>query len=307
MFNNSGSAVGSCLKTIVGRIVPSPIRRRMRAVLDWLRSLIIIKEMPLKTNASRAQETSSGFERIPLPPLKLRRLVGRVEDNFYDNTSGGLVLADIPESAYECVFDFGCGCGRIARQLLQQSPRPSRYVGIDIHRGMIQWCRDNLAPSDKRFQFFHHDVYNLGLAPENKRRLTASIDQPSGEFSLVIAWSVFTHLYKEQTEFYLRELARIMREDGIVYSTWFLFDKRDFPMMQEFQVCLFINEIDPTNAVIYDKAWLRGAIRDAGLAIARIVPPAVRGFQWILVLSKWRPNTVEIPFGEEVSVDGFHP
>src|SRR5213076_2712177 len=64
----------------------------------------------------------------------------------------------------------------------------------------------------------------------------------SNQFSFVIAHSVFTHLYKEQTEYYVEEIARIMTDDGIARTTWFLFDRATFPMLFEFQVCLFINE-----------------------------------------------------------------
>jgi len=67
---------------------------------------------------------------------------------------------------------------------------------------------------------------------------------------------VFTHVYKEQTEYYLGEIARILTEYGIARTTWFLFDRSTFPMLFDFQVSLFINECDPTNAVIYDWQWL---------------------------------------------------
>jgi hypothetical protein len=90
------------------------------------------------------------------------------------------------------VFDFGCGCGRIARQLMQQSPRPQRYVGIDLHRGMIEWCRENLAPHAPGFEFQHHDVFNPGLNPGTDMRPPRTRPFPVGDraFTLVNAWSV---------------------------------------------------------------------------------------------------------------------
>jgi len=74
----------------------------------------------------------------PLPPGDLRQLVGPSEDRYYDNPTGRPVFPGLPPSAYDFVFDWGCGCGRIARQLLQQDPQPGRYVGVDLHRGMIE-------------------------------------------------------------------------------------------------------------------------------------------------------------------------
>lgn len=83
----------------------------------------------------------------------------------YDNPSGSLTYPYLPPTAYEAVFDFGCGCGRVARRLMLQRRRPSRYVGIDLHAGMINWCRKNLAPQAPEFTFLHHDVYNVHFNP----------------------------------------------------------------------------------------------------------------------------------------------
>jgi SAM-dependent methyltransferase len=151
---------------------------------------------------------------------------------------------------------------------------------------MIGWCQENLSAFNPAFRFHHHDVWNLGLAPENTRQATAPFPVPSHEFSLVVAHSVFTHLYKEQTAYYIGEIARILTDDGIARTTWFLFDRATFPMLFDFQVCLFINETDPTNAVIYDWRWLLDLLRQHGLRVVHTIPSVVRGHQWELYLAK---------------------
>lgn len=72
---------------------------------------------------------------LPIPPLKYRRLVGPVEEGFYDNPTGGFVWGDLtlgplgPGEAYRRVFDFECDCGRTARQLqLQKLPPEFRNL-----------------------------------------------------------------------------------------------------------------------------------------------------------------------------------
>jgi 16S rRNA G1207 methylase RsmC len=65
----------------------------------------------------------------------MRELVGPTDPTEFDNPSGNLVYPYLPADAYEAVLDFGCGCGRVARQLIQQSRPPQRYLGIDLHRG----------------------------------------------------------------------------------------------------------------------------------------------------------------------------
>lgn len=219
---------------------------------------------------------------LPFPPLEMRRLVGPTETAAFDNPKGELVFKDIPAENYHFVLDFGCGCGRVARQLIQQEHRPQHYLGLDIHAGMIAWCRENLAPAAPGFEFLHHDVFNLGLNPGKDKPLFSSLPVQNRTVSLMVAWSVFTHLLENQVEYYLKEAARVLHPDGILWSTWFLFDKHNFPMMQEFQNALFINLVDPSNAVIFDYRWLLKTTNNFGLKVVSITPPRIKGFQWVL-------------------------
>jgi SAM-dependent methyltransferase len=234
---------------------------------------------------------------LPLPPLELRRLVGPEDASQFDNPTGEIILPDVDARYFERVFDFGCGCGRLARQLIQQKPRPERYVGVDLHRRMVDWCQNHLTPYDRNFSFIHHDVYNAGFNPQGKK---PHRPLPVGDerFTLAIAWSVFTHILEESVTFYLDEISRILRPDSLLFSTWFLFDKRYFPMMQDFQNALYINPVDPTNAVIFDRAWLLETIHNTGFRVVSAHPPEVRGFQWTLILSN-DPAAAEVELGDD--------
>lgn len=101
-------------------------------------------------------------------------------------------------------------------------------------------------------------------------------------FKLVFAWSVFTHILEERAGFYLGEARRVLQADGLLVSTCFLFGRRYFPMLQHNQNALYINPADPTNAIIFDCAWLEAALAANGLSIAHATPPAVRGYHWLL-------------------------
>jgi hypothetical protein len=67
---------------------------------------------------------------------------------------------------------------------------------------------------------------------------------------------------------------------------------------------LYFNLIDPTNAVIVDKAWLKKIVADAGLAIVRAIPPRIRGFQWILLMQHRCPGREDVDLPEDTAPEG---
>lgn len=241
---------------------------------------------------------------LPLPPEHMRALVGPTDPAAFDNPDGKLIFGGEPKD-YESVLDFGCGCGRAARQLLQQKPPPRRYQGVDIHAGMIAWNNEHLAPRHPGFSFTHHDVFAAGLNPGADKPLTRPLPVEDGVATLAFAISVFTHLLEEQAVHYLREIRRTLRDDGIFIATFFLFEKEGYPMMQDFQNALYINHVDPTNAVIFDRQWLQRTAREAGLVIEQAQPPEVRGFHWLLRMTPERPGVVEIELPEDAARVGI--
>ena len=214
-------------------------------------------------------------EKPPLPPVEMRALVGPVDDASFDNPTGQKLFDG------KRIFDFGCGCGRVARRLMLQDNPPEEYLGVDLHAGMIRWAQDNLTPYAKQFQFKHLNVYNVGFNPSGTDRFQP-LPGKSRQYDVILAHSVFTHILQEEVESYLHEISRMLAEDGIFHSTFFTFDRGDFPMLQDFQNALYINWVDATNATIFDREWLKGVAAKAGLRMTTIQPPAIRGFHWLI-------------------------
>lgn len=180
---------------------------------------------------------------------------------------------------------------------------PSRYVGIDLHRGMVDWANQKLAPRLPGFSFIHQDVFNPGFNPNPSLPRTAPFPVEDGMVSLLVAFSVFTHLTQEQTLSYLDEVRRALRTDGVMLASFFLFEKRYFPMMQDFQNALYINDSDPTNAVVFDREWLLRELEARELCIRAARPPVIRGYHWELEIV---PGTASVelppddaPFGRQ--------
>jgi SAM-dependent methyltransferase len=234
-----------------------------------------------------------------LPPLALRELVGPTDPAAFDQPAGESVFASLTrEELYDYVLDFGCGCGRIARRLaLAAAPMPKRYVGIDLHAGMIDWANRKLAPRLPGFTFIHQDVFNPGFNPNPSLPRTAPFPAEDGSVSLLLALSVFTHLTQDQTVVYLDEVRRVLRVDGVMLASFFLFEKAYFPMMQDFQNALYINDTDPTNAVLFDRDWLLAELEARELRVSAARAPTTRGYHWELEIVTGR-GSVELPADE---------
>ncbi len=268
--------------------MPQTVKSSHTAAGEGSESPPTVEEQAQVVEPSEAEQPTISPDSLPIPPLEMRELVGPTDLEAFDNPTGALVFdymePKLDARVYERVFDFGCGCGRLARQMMQQRPRPKQYVGIDIHQGMIRWCQRNLQTAAPNFRFFHHDVFNVRFNPKSTNS-TAPFPVTDERFSLVIAHSVFTHLTELQAVHYLRECARILDEDGVLYASWFVFDKKDYPMMNEYSNALYVSYEDPSAAVTFDRQWVRNAAHEAGLKIFAIAPPWVRGHQWALMMT----------------------
>jgi ubiquinone/menaquinone biosynthesis C-methylase UbiE len=241
-----------------------------------------------------------GNDLIGIPELEMRKLVGPTELSAFEQNKNENIFDELPENYYQVIFELGCGCGRLARKLIMQRTKVERYIGIDIHSGMLKWCQDNLTSVQKNFEFKKIDAFNPGL---NSKGLQHPGPLPfpveSEIATLVIAISVFTHLLEVQIKDYLAECARVLSPAGLIRSTWFFFDKRNYPMMQDFQNCLYINVKDLTNAVIVDKAWFLKIASECGLVVTNVISPEIKGFQWVVDLKHRNRNENHVQFPEE--------
>jgi SAM-dependent methyltransferase len=241
--------------------------------------------------------------KVPIPEFQMRQLVGPTEESAFEIKDSENIYSDLSKDDYSQVFDLGCGCGRLARKLILQRDNPKKYIGIDIHSGMIKWCQENLTTFNGNFQFKKFNAFNVGLNPEGLTHPTPlPFPVEDNWATLVIAHSLFTHLTENQIRDYLSECARVLSAEGLIRSTWFLFDKENYPMMQESQNCLYINEIDPTNAVIVAKSWFLKMVLELDLYVSKVEAPTIKGFQWEITLRHRMSNesNAKIPPDSEI-------
>ncbi len=119
------------------------------------------------------------------------------------------------------ILDVGCGTGLLAIASEPYVAGEGKYVGIDILKQDIDFCRSHYP--QKHFEFVHLDKSNSAYAPAQTREPTAW-PMKSGLFDMVTALSVWTHLNEDEALFYFNEVARVLKTGGKAIITFFLLD-----------------------------------------------------------------------------------
>lgn len=143
---------------------------------------------------------------LPIPPGRLIYLVAGTEDAAWFLAAGQRAAESVrsvlerqgikPESL-GAVLDFGCGVGRVIRHWEDLANQGVTLHGTDYNPALVAWCRRNLP--------FARFAVN-GLGP--------GLEYPDGEFDLIYAFSVFTHLSPSSQTAWLTELQRVLKPGG---------------------------------------------------------------------------------------------
>jgi SAM-dependent methyltransferase len=185
-------------------------RRRLGGALDGAGVLAPIASLRERWIAARAPDApATGPDGLPLPPARLRVLVdghGDPAGFLADSRAGAAMIEDTLRAAgieladLGSLLDFGCGCGRIARNWARvEGPE---VHGCDYNPELVEWCRDNLSFMDARV--------NAAEPPS---------PYDSDRFDLVYAVSIFTHLTEPLGGAWMAELRRIVAPGGLLLFT----------------------------------------------------------------------------------------
>lgn len=125
------------------------------------------------------------------------------------------------------VLDVGCGFGRMALPLTGFLAPRARYLGFDVVREPIEWCRAHVAPLHPGFGFEHvdarHPLYNPDGALPADCGFLRRVPAPLGwRPSFVAAVSVLTHLEPAPLLRLLADARAVLRPAGRLFLTAFL-------------------------------------------------------------------------------------
>jgi cyclopropane fatty-acyl-phospholipid synthase-like methyltransferase len=125
------------------------------------------------------------------------------------------------------LLDFGCGCGRVSLPILDYLSVDGTYVGVDIIPDLIQFCTDEIGSKFNNASFAclrkSNEFYDEKISPTTiDNQIEELLELGEEQFDIIIAFSVFTHLYKKEANEYLKLLAKLLKPNGQLLLSTFL-------------------------------------------------------------------------------------
>ncbi len=190
------------------------------------------------------------------------------DDNFYIKSAEGEAnrLVDYFQCTQKTrVLDVGCGQGRLPIGILRVIGEIN-YLGIDVDKASIDWCRRYIERDHPSFKFrhvnFQNDRYNkAGIGIDNG----FSFDVESKSIDIVFLYSVFSHTIENDMKAYLKEFLRILDEGGKVFFSTFVEENVENFSINPDNYRLKCS--GPLHIVRYDKAYLFSLLEEIGYTV----------------------------------------
>ena len=162
-------------------------------------------------------------------------------------------------------MDIGCGQGRLPIGILRVIGEIN-YIGIDIDRKSIDWCKQYIESKHPSFKFKHLNLYNERYN-KNGNKIDAGyrFDMARNSVDIIYLFSVFSHTTEEDMRAYLKDFSRILDKGGKIFFTTFVED--DVPNVSINPENYHLKCSGPLHIVRYNKDYLFSALAEYGYAI----------------------------------------
>ncbi len=181
-------------------------------------------------------------------------------------------------------LEIGSGIGRDAFQWLDYLSPCGSYWGIDVQRESIAWCQKNITAKNPNVRFHHFNAFHELHNPlATKKTMDFGLPVPNRSIDRIALGSVLTHIFRDEIIHYMREIARVLKSDGLVYATFFLYTTEAVLASRRNNVtqynlrfehaygngCYVNDPRYPSGAVAYTDDAMQSMIAEAGLKLAR--------------------------------------
>lgn len=170
------------------------------------------------------------------------------------------------------VLEIGCGIGRMAIPLVRHLHPDGSYVGMEIDKEKVRYCIKTVGAVAPNSEFRHADIFSRYYNPQGivlARNYRFPFEDDS--FDFVLLSSVFTHMLPEDTEWYLKEISRVLAPGGMCVSSFWLTSSTLGPPFHSYSdVSEVYNEKEPEHGVVYTEQYVKDCFAASGLAIQRL-------------------------------------
>jgi SAM-dependent methyltransferase len=241
-----------------------------------------------KVSFSRVDRIYDRMLKEELNGAVLNDIVGSGDPRVQGERAAALLASEGLVTSSSRVLEIGSGCGRAALALTNVLGS-GRYVGVDIIPGLTRFCADHITAGWDNFTFRTLSESNpqytdyLDATPGDPLAI-GDLSEVGGEYDVVFAFSVFTHLQPQETELMLTRAHALLAPTGSLLFTAFLLDPFSRLAIREGRAAYFnsVPDVDtapcvtdefngPNSAVAYDTAFLSEILQKAGFTALRSV------------------------------------
>ena len=133
----------------------------------------------------------------------------------------------------DTVLDIGSGIGRTAIALTSYLSSEGRYEGFDVVELGVDWCNSRIGKDFPNFHFKYVALYNDLYNDSENKAVDFVFPYPSDTFDKIFSFSLFTHMQIADIENYFGEINRVLKKDGLAFSTFFLYDDAEETRISE--------------------------------------------------------------------------
>ena len=131
------------------------------------------------------------------------------------------------------VLDIGSGIGRGAVPLTNYLNQQGSYEGFDVVELGVRWCQDRITKRYPNFKFQYIPLANDLYREDGADPAQFRFPYEDGQFDIVFANSVFTHMQPGEVGNYLKETCRVLKPGGKCLATFFILNDTSKTLMQE--------------------------------------------------------------------------